>query len=158
MAQQQEARCARDVPGDTHRGLVVNNHFSRETFKHVLLPIWIAAYRYNDKPYRFLVNGQTGEVTGEAPYSFWKIFLACLLGAAIIGVIGYFVVQNQNEKQRQQEEQQKKQQLEDDKSNSDDDEDDKPKKKGKKGSWLRDFEKPMRGFEGRDGTLVTVPV
>lgn len=98
MTTQQEAYCARDVPGDTHRGLVVNNQWSRETFKHVLLPVWIAAYRYNDKPYRFLVNGQTGEVTGEAPYSFWKIFLFTLMCVAIVSVIGYLIYAQQEGK------------------------------------------------------------
>lgn len=95
MADEQRARCARDVPGDTHRNLSVNNTFSRVTFKHVLLPVWIAAYRYSNKPYQFLVNGQTGEVVGKAPWSFWKIFLFSLLIAAIIGVIVYFSQQNQ---------------------------------------------------------------
>lgn len=85
MANVQQGRCSGDVPGDTHRNLSVNNQFSNVTFKHVLLPIWIAAYRYKDKPYQFLVNGQTGEVVGKAPWSFWKIFLFVL---AILTVIG----------------------------------------------------------------------
>lgn len=160
MASQQEARCARDIPGDTHRGLVVNNRFSRETFKHVLLPVWIAAYRYNDKPYRFLVNGQTGEVTGEAPYSFWKIFFFCLFIAAVIGVIGYFVVQQQQAKAAKQ------------KKAVDDTEEEAPqpkKKKSKKGSFF--YAPPgtheerglpelpgERRFRGLDGRTAVVPV
>ena len=64
MANTQRGRCSGDVPGDTQRNLNVQNQFSYVTFKHVLLPIWIAAYRYNGKPYQFLVNGQTGEVVG----------------------------------------------------------------------------------------------
>ena len=85
IAEQQTARCARDVGGDTHRNVNVSNQFSQVTFKHVLLPIWIAAYRYNGKVFRFLVNGQTGEVVGKAPWSFWKIFF---LVATILIVIG----------------------------------------------------------------------
>ena len=56
-----------------------------------LLPVWMAAYRYNGKAYRFIVNGQTGKVQGERPWSVWKItlavvFVACLAaGAAYIG-------------------------------------------------------------------------
>jgi hypothetical protein len=87
MAEGQRQKCSRDVPGDTQRNLQVQNQFSGVTFKHVLLPIWIAAYRYNDKPYRFLVNGQTGEVVGKAPWSFWKIFLFTLACVAIIAAI-----------------------------------------------------------------------
>jgi DNA-directed RNA polymerase subunit RPC12/RpoP len=84
----QRTRCARDVPGDTHRFLRVTNRFRDETFKHVLLPIWISSYRYKDKVYRFLVNGQTGEVTGVAPWSWLKItLLIVVILAAIAGVV-----------------------------------------------------------------------
>jgi hypothetical protein len=90
MASTQQGRCGGDVPGDTHRNLNVQNQLSNVTFKHVLLPIWIAAYRYNGKPYQFLVNGQTGEVVGHAPWSVWKIFFACLAVVAL-SVAGYFI-------------------------------------------------------------------
>ena len=75
MDETQRDRCADDVPGDTHRELEVSSTYSELTFKHVLLPIWIAAYRYRGDVYRFLVNGQTGEVQGKAPYSWAKIAL-----------------------------------------------------------------------------------
>ncbi len=84
---EQRNRCAGDVPGDTQRGLQVQNQFSGETFKHVLLPLWIASYRYGGKPYQFLVNGQTGEVKGEAPLSWVKIILFILTIVAIIAAI-----------------------------------------------------------------------
>ena len=87
MANVQEGRCAGDIGGDTHRSLSVGNAFNAVTFKHVLLPVWIAAYRYNAKVYRFLVNGQSGEVVGVAPWSIWKIVFAILAGLAIIGAI-----------------------------------------------------------------------
>lgn len=95
MERGQYQKCGRDVPGDTQRGLRVQNQFSNETFKHVLMPIWIASYRYEEKPYRFLVNGQTGEVTGEAPWSWIKITLFTLLMLAIAGGIGYLFYMNQ---------------------------------------------------------------
>lgn len=87
IASEQRTRCSRDVPGDTQRNLEVNNAFYDVTFKHVLLPVWIAAYRYDGKVYRFLVNGQTGEVVGKAPWSFWKIFLfvAAIVAAIALG-------------------------------------------------------------------------
>jgi len=76
-----------DIGGDEQRVDAVETAHSNETFKHILLPIWIAAYKYNGKSYRFLVNGQTGEVQGERPWSVWKILLACLVVAAIIGTV-----------------------------------------------------------------------
>jgi DNA-directed RNA polymerase subunit RPC12/RpoP len=87
IARVQEGRCAGDIGGDTHRGLSVGNAFASVTFKHVLLPVWIAAYRYNNKVYRFLVNGQTGEVVGAAPWSIWKIALLVVGILAVIGAI-----------------------------------------------------------------------
>ena len=84
MATIQERRCSDDVPGDTQRFLRVSNTFGDTTFKHVLLPVWIAAFRYNGKVYRFLVNGQTGKVSGNAPYSVLKITLFVLMCVALV--------------------------------------------------------------------------
>ncbi|WP_128514254.1 TFIIB-type zinc finger domain-containing protein [Tabrizicola thermarum] len=71
----------RDIGGDEQRIHDVATSWSGETFKHILLPVWTAAYRYNGKSYRFLVNGQTGEVQGERPWSVWKIALAVIVVA-----------------------------------------------------------------------------
>jgi len=79
----------RDIGGDEQRISNVSTQYYGITFKHVLLPIWISAYRYGNKIYRFLVNGRTGEVQGERPWSWVKITLASLLGAAVIGGIVY---------------------------------------------------------------------
>ena len=74
----------RDIGGDEQRISSVDTTWSEETFKHILLPIWTAAYKYNGKSYRFLVNGQTGEVQGERPWSVWKIAFTVLLVAALV--------------------------------------------------------------------------
>lgn len=79
-----------DIGGDEQRITTMDTAYSDITFKHVLLPIWISAYRYNKKVYRFLVNGQTGEVQGERPYSALKIALAVLLAIIAIIVVVYF--------------------------------------------------------------------
>jgi hypothetical protein len=57
------------------------------TFKHCLLPVWVANYRYREKLYHILVNGRTGKVSGERPYSFWKIFGLVALILLAIGAI-----------------------------------------------------------------------
>jgi DNA-directed RNA polymerase subunit RPC12/RpoP len=91
IARSQEQRCAKDVGGDTSRALSVSNQYAQTAFKHVLLPVWIAAYRYRGKVFRFLVNGQTGEIVGDAPLSVAKIALFVLFIAAIIGAIAFVV-------------------------------------------------------------------
>jgi DNA-directed RNA polymerase subunit RPC12/RpoP len=73
----------RDIGGDEQRIHDVDTDWSDETFKHILLPVWMAAYKYNGKSYRFLVNGQTGEVQGERPWSVWKIAIVVVLVATI---------------------------------------------------------------------------
>jgi hypothetical protein len=80
----QESRCRADVPGDTNRDLRATHQFQGTTFKHVLLPVWIAAFRYRDQVYRFLVNGQSGKVSGKAPVSWPKIVLFVATLAALI--------------------------------------------------------------------------
>jgi hypothetical protein len=84
MEQEQHLRCSRDVPGDTQRNLRVANRFSERRFKHLLLPIWLSVYRYRERPFVFLVNGQTGEVTGHAPWSVIKLTLFCLFVLALV--------------------------------------------------------------------------
>ncbi len=74
----------RDIGGDEQRVHDVDTDWSDETFKHILLPIWMAAYKYNGKSYRFLVNGQTGEVQGERPWSVWKIAFAVIVVAILV--------------------------------------------------------------------------
>ena len=75
-----------DIGGDQQRIHSVSTRYSGVKFKHVLLPVWISAYRYRDKAYRFLINGQTGEVSGESPKSWWKI-AAIALGVLVLLIL-----------------------------------------------------------------------
>lgn len=77
----------RDIGGDEQRVHSVRTKHYDITFKHILLPLWISAYRYGDRPYRFLVNARTGEVQGERPWSWIKITFAVLAAIAVIAVL-----------------------------------------------------------------------
>lgn len=72
------AACARQIPAPMHRNLSVKTAWSGLAYKSGLFPIWIAAYDYRATPFRFLVNGVTGRVSGKAPWSVAKIALALL--------------------------------------------------------------------------------
>lgn len=80
----------RDIGGDEQRVLQLSAHFDRVTFKHVLLPVWLASYRWRNAPYRVVVNARTGKVVGQRPWSRWKIALAVLLALIAIGAAVYF--------------------------------------------------------------------
>jgi ribosomal protein S27E len=73
-----ESDVRRDIGGDEQRVSNVATQYSAVTFKHLLLPVYVGAYRFNDKVYQVVVNGRTGEVQGERPYSVWKIALLVL--------------------------------------------------------------------------------
>lgn len=79
------SKCGQEVPGDRHRHLQVSTRLSDMTGRHILLPVWIAAYRYGDKTFHFLVNGETGEVSGQAPYSLIKQILLALFLLVVLG-------------------------------------------------------------------------
>ncbi len=80
-----------DIGGDHQRISSLNTQYSHLTFKHILLPMWVSAYIYGGKTYRFVVNGQTGEVQGESPKSGWKIFfLVCGILIAVFVFLAIF--------------------------------------------------------------------
>ena len=79
-----------DIGGDAQKITALDTQVSDVTFKHILLPVWLAAYKYRGQTYHFVVNARTGRVQGERPWSAWKITLALLVGALLAGVSGYF--------------------------------------------------------------------
>jgi predicted RNA-binding Zn-ribbon protein involved in translation (DUF1610 family) len=91
LAQQQmevgirEAIC-RDIGGDRQRILSMSPRYLDVAFRHILLPIWLSSYRYAEKTYRFVVNGQTGTVQGERPWSAWKIAAAVIAALIVLAI------------------------------------------------------------------------
>ena len=61
-----EGDVRRDIGGDQQRIDQLETDVGALTFKHVLLPVWLAAYRYRGKSFRFVVNGRTGSGRGRA--------------------------------------------------------------------------------------------
>ncbi len=80
-----------DIGGDRQRIHQIQTAISDVTFKHVLLPVWMAAYKYRGQTYRFVVNGRTGRVQGERPWSAWKIAFAVVIGAIAAAAVGYLI-------------------------------------------------------------------
>jgi len=94
MDQQIRSLCTQDIGGNHQRLDSVNTRHVGVTFKHILLPAWLANYRYQEKVYRVIVNGRTGEILGDRPYSWVKItllvlgiILAIALAVLIFGLV-----------------------------------------------------------------------
>ncbi len=88
-----------DIGGDRQEVASIDTEVSAVTFKHILLPVWTAAYRFRGKSYRFVVNGQSGKVGGERPWSAVKIAFAVLLLALLV-VTGVYLGQYVNVQQQ----------------------------------------------------------
>ena len=83
-----QAACGRAVPGDTYRNLEVDATYSDQTFKHVLLPVWLLSYDYGRRSFQVVVNGVTGAIAGERPWSWIKILVAIVLGLIALAIFG----------------------------------------------------------------------
>lgn len=87
----QRSRCSGDVPGDTQRNLSVRTLLSRQTFKHLMCPLWVGSFKYKAKVFAFLINGQTGALYGEKPWSWVKIVLF-ILSLIAAGFVVYLIL------------------------------------------------------------------
>lgn len=84
-----EGDVRRDIGGDEQVISHVSTSFSDVSFKHILLPVYVGAYRFNQKSYQVMVNARTGEVQGDRPYSAWKIAFLVLFILIVFAVIAY---------------------------------------------------------------------
>jgi hypothetical protein len=77
--------CELEVPGDTCRSLTIASEYSAETFKLILVPVWLLSYTYRGKPFQIVANGCTGTIQGDSPWSFWKVFFVVALILVVFG-------------------------------------------------------------------------
>ena len=78
------------IGGDEQRVHSIDTRYGAITYKHLLLPVWLLAYRFHDKAYQVVVNAATGEVQGERPWSWVKILFAVLAALLLGGTIAFF--------------------------------------------------------------------
>lgn len=87
-----ESTVRSDIGGDEQIINAMQSRWDRVTFKHILLPVWISAYRYRGRVFQILVNARTGELVGDRPYSAWKITFLVLFILLVIGVVALVAV------------------------------------------------------------------
>ncbi|MDU1889336.1 MAG: hypothetical protein E6767_01480 [Dysgonomonas sp.] len=91
MAAEIDSAIRRDIGGDRQQISSRKTRFSSIKFKLILLPVYMSSYTYRNKLYHFFVNGRTGKVTGDRPYSAIKIALATTFGLALIALIIWYL-------------------------------------------------------------------
>lgn len=95
MQEKVEALCAKEVPGDTYRNLQVDADFSGQTFKHLLVPVWVLSYTYGARVFQVVINGYTGVIAGKHPLSWIKITMAVLAALLVLLIVAAVYAQAQ---------------------------------------------------------------
>ena len=99
MRETTRGSCISQASTSNVRNFSMSLDFADETWRYVLLPVYLATYRYQDKSFQVMVNGQTGQITGQRPADWNKIWLVvaailspgvlfCLMGLVTIPFAG----------------------------------------------------------------------
>ena len=88
----QQQEIAYFLPGDTQSNLQVSTELTVNGSDLILLPVHVLSYRYRDKVYRFLVNGQTGKIAGEKPVSGKRISILVIVIILFIALVIFAVI------------------------------------------------------------------
>jgi predicted RNA-binding Zn-ribbon protein involved in translation (DUF1610 family) len=91
MREQTRQACISQASTGMVRNFSMNLDFSAESWRYVLLPVYIANYRFQDQNYQVMVNGQTGAVAGQRPVDWtrvWLVVAALLLPGVMLGILG----------------------------------------------------------------------
>jgi LSD1 subclass zinc finger protein len=81
--------CYQNIRSSQVRNFSMSADFSDESWRYILLPVYLAAYRYDGKVYQVMINGQTGIVAGSKPVAWWKVWLAI---AALLAPGGFLTL------------------------------------------------------------------
>jgi len=88
----------RDIGGDVQQISSMGVHYERLGYKHLLLPVWLLTVVHAGAPFQVLINGVTGEVHGQRPYSAVKIAVA-VVAALVVAVVLWLVFGSSGEVQ-----------------------------------------------------------
>ena len=79
-----------EIGGDQQQINSTKTHYTNTTYKNVLFPVWTAEFKWKNRTYNYAINGQTGKVTGERPYSWVKIVALIVTICIVVGGAIYF--------------------------------------------------------------------
>ncbi|CCY57807.1 putative uncharacterized protein [Clostridium sp. CAG:632] len=73
---------------------IVQNAPERQILKadYAMLPAWFLTFRYQQKPYTILVNGQTGKVVGGVPYNKSKVAVCFILTGLAVSFFAFLII------------------------------------------------------------------
>lgn len=81
------AKIKKEHHADRVDSVNVKTAYRNITYKYLMLPVWMSSFVYKGRVYQFMVNGQTGKVSGKAPVSPLRVAIAVFIGVVIVGLI-----------------------------------------------------------------------
>ena len=93
MREHTRKQCRKQASTNKIRNFSMNLDFSDESWRYILLPVYIAIYHYQQKRFQVMINGQSGVIAGQRPADWIKIWLVALaamspsFGLGLIGLI-----------------------------------------------------------------------
>ena len=94
MRERTKNSCISQASTNKIRNFSMNLEFNNESWRYVLLPVYLATYRYGEASYQVLLNGQTGQLAGQRPVDWRKIWLviaAVLAPGVVLGILSQVV-------------------------------------------------------------------
>ncbi len=91
LREQAKQACRQDIASTHIRNFSMTADFADESWRYILLPVYLSTYKFSGETYQVMVNGQTGSVAGQKPVAWWKVWLAVaalLSPGVILGLIG----------------------------------------------------------------------
>ena len=76
----------RDIGGDHQDIRRMDTRYDRLSFTYLLLPIWLLTVVFQERPFQVMINGVTGEVHGQRPWSKAKLAAALAVGLLVLVV------------------------------------------------------------------------
>jgi DNA-directed RNA polymerase subunit RPC12/RpoP len=95
MRDRAKSACRSDIHSIHVRNFSMMADFADESWRYSLLPVYLAAYKFENKVYQVMVNGQTGATAGQKPVAWWKIWLAIaglLSPGVMVGLAGLLLL------------------------------------------------------------------
>ena len=74
----------RQIGGDLQEITTLETHHSNITYKHILLPLYASAFKFNNKVYSYVINARNAEIDGDRPYSVVKITFAVAFALLVV--------------------------------------------------------------------------